>query len=119
MASSSTRPTRIKVGYLTFNVDYLTEAGWKKAGHDDDAGGHMEGYTGTISVRVQSAKQHEDCTREILLHEIMHACWYVAGFFSENLKEFDDIEESSILRTSPILLSVLQDNPDLMAYLTP
>ena len=47
-------------------------------------------------------------TREVLLHEILHACWELAGIPSK-------YEEDIVNRISPYLLDVLQDNPDLLA----
>lgn len=50
--------------------------------------------------------------RETLLHELLHACTYP----SLNDKTLTD--EDFVTAVSPALLQVLQDNPELVEYLT-
>lgn len=53
-------------------------------------------------------------TADTLLHEILHACWNQTP-----LRERDeDDEERTVTALTPLLLGVLRDNPDLVAYLT-
>lgn len=118
MASSSTkRPDAVRVGYMIFDVKYLSEKQWKAADLDDQDAGNCEGWKGLIRIRLQGDEQHETATRELLMHELLHACWYVAGLFATDLRKLDDVEEDIVRVTSPVMLQVLRDNPDLMAYL--
>lgn len=50
--------------------------------------------------------------KEILLHEILHACTYPVLIQGN---KHDD--EEFITSVAPVLLQVLQDNPDLIEYL--
>ena len=51
--------------------------------------------------------------KEFLLHEILHACTYPS--FNGNTQMTD---EGFVTAVSPVLLQVMQDNPDLLTYLT-
>lgn len=48
-----------------------------------------------------------------LLHEVLHACFAAAGI-SDTVSS--EQEESVANRLSPILMTVLQENPDLVRY---
>ena len=51
--------------------------------------------------------------KEFLVHEILHACTYPS--FNGDTQMTD---EDFVTAVSPVLLQVVQDNPDLVAYLT-
>jgi hypothetical protein len=51
-----------------------------------------------------------------LLHEILHTCSQ-ATRLDRYITEVEDGEEFFIGQISPILMSVLNDNPNLVAYL--
>ena len=61
-----------------------------------------------IRCRLRGSK-----AKEILLHEILHATTHP----SFNGEEKTD-DESLVNAVAPVLLQVLQDNPELVAYLT-
>ncbi len=112
------RPTSLKVGHLDFDILWLDEEEWKA--HPDveeDKAGHMAGWQSLIIVRVQS-KISESNLREILLHEVVHAAFYVCGLWNEPVHRHDDVEEAFIMRTAPVMLQVFRDNPDFVKYLT-
>ena len=63
-----------------------------------------------ISIRARLKKSK---AREVLLHEVLHACSYptMASVQNKTDEEFVDV-------VAPLLLQVLQDNSDLVEYLT-
>ena len=63
-----------------------------------------------ISVRRRLRKSK---AQEILLHEILHALILQA---LDTEEKHDD--EAFVVVVAPLLLQVIQDNPDLLAYLT-
>jgi len=72
--------------------------------------GSFDSTTLQIWVRQRLRKSK---AAEILLHECLHACLHsVANGVSQNE------EEDFVGGTSPVLLQVLQDNPELVEYLT-
>jgi len=50
--------------------------------------------------------------KETLLHELLHACTY------PSLNEKTVTDEDFVTAVAPALLQVLQENPELVAYLT-
>ena len=50
--------------------------------------------------------------KETLLHELLHTTTY------PSLNEKTATDEDFVTAMSPVLLQVIQDNPDLLAYLT-
>ena len=127
-------PSTIKINGYTWTVVCGGEAYYANVSEMIDNKDHVErgallaGFTHrtaglTIYIRPDLPPMVE---RETLLHEVMHAAYYVAGnpFGWMNLAPDDDedremsLEEQTIRFTSPLILSVLRDNPDLVAYLT-
>jgi hypothetical protein len=115
-AAQKKRPTNVKVGYIDFMIHYLSDEEWKERDLDEKDGGQMHGAGAEIFVR-DAKGQHELHQREILLHEIMHACVYVSGLIFENYRTLEDIEETFIMRTSPVLIDVLKSNPDVTKFI--
>jgi hypothetical protein len=115
---SPQRPFAVKVGHLDFTVEWLPEKEWKKRELDDEDGGSMSGYEALICMRLPDDKINEGVLKEVLLHEIMHACFFVSGLSYEKVHRFEDVEEAFIMRCAPVLLQVLRDNAHLVEYLT-
>lgn len=110
------RPTEIKVGYLSFSIKYVSDFVWtKQKDLDQNASGLMEGVSGKIWVRL-TTNQHESVTKEILLHEVLHAIFFVTSLYAA--KPGKDWEEYTVRHTAPALLDVLVSNPELTKYLT-
>ena len=57
-----------------------------------------------------SNNQNQQCKRETLMHELLHACF---GDFDLD----DELEEKIILHISPILMDLLDNNPEVRNYL--
>jgi hypothetical protein len=111
------RPIELRVGYLHFTVEYLSDQEWEKRGLDGEDGGQTNGSACTIVIR-DSEGMNEIHVKEILLHEVLHACFYSSGMTIEaSFREQRDIEEYVVGRCTPVLLQTFRDNPDLSLYL--
>jgi adenine specific DNA methylase Mod len=91
----------------------MTQDEWDAAGFPKEEAGRCDSYKGVISIM---AYDNEQINREILLHEIQHAIWFVSGlhFYPQAKK---DQEEWSVAISSPMLLTVLQNNSKVLKYL--
>lgn len=112
------KPTRIHVGPFTWHIDW-TITGWSQAlddaslGADPDAA-RTYGMTDKRSCRIWiNPHSAEDFQRETLLHELLHACQFVAGLGTTTTDP-----EDFIMRVSPLLLDTLTRNKGLLTYLT-
>lgn len=110
------RPSLVKVGHLDFKVKYLPDKEWQK---DEDLEDSAMGLTECTSARIWIRlfdNQNETVTREVLLHEILHAIFYVTSL--SEIRPNKDWEETSIRAIAPTLLSVLRHNPKVSIYLS-
>lgn len=95
-------PKKVRIGPYTFRVLVLDAA------EMGDSVGEFCLQSQVIKIR---AKMGDCCTIETLLHEILHGVFAICAF-----DEIDhEAEERIIKRVSPILCSVIRDNPDLVA----
>ena len=101
-------PLTIKVGVHVYTVVLATKREMPK-GDDDD---HMLGWC-DYNNNIIWVYKHQPVSKrkEVLLHEVLHACGYPAL----SHKQLD--EEDFVDATAPVLLQVLQDNPELVDYL--
>ena len=58
--------------------------------------------------------QNPIMVQETMLHEILHACMSLIGV-SEEMDE--KVEESLVLRLSPVLMAFMKENPRMVDYL--
>ena len=65
-----------------------------------------------VQILIQ-ARLRRSKAKEVLFHEVLHACTYpiMASVQNKTDEDFVDV-------TAPALLQVLQDNPELVEYLT-
>lgn len=104
-------PASVKVGPFDYSVVVGGKA-WDEARlkeNDADLIGHHSPSTLTISMQPGLVAGAQ---REVMLHEVMHACFNAVG---QPLK--DDDEEDAVRALACGLLAVLRDNPPLVAYL--
>jgi hypothetical protein len=66
----------------------------------------------SLQIVVQKGLRRSKA-KEILVHETLHTCTY--PLLKDEKKRTD---EQFITGVAPVLLQVLQDNPELVAYLT-
>lgn len=94
--------------YDVFVVEDPAVALGRIDGNDNHALGATDFNRSTIRLRgggEQSASQ----LRDTLLHEVLHIVGHVTAL---------DFEEDTILRMTPVLLTILRDNPALVKFLT-
>lgn len=97
-------PQSIKVGPHVYSVIR------KPASAMPADNGHCDCNTLQIWV-VQRLKRSK--AKEILLHECLHACTHPSLIQGGKLED-----EEFVTAVAPVLLQVLQDNPELLEYLT-
>lgn len=98
-------PKRIKVGPVTYVVDY----------HDGLSGDDGKSLWGNcdhtaLSVAINS-KIAKDFERVVVVHELLHAIYHLSG-----IPESEE-EEKIVTSLSPLLLLLMRDNPKLLEYL--
>lgn len=94
-------PKTIKVGPHVYTVVRKTTSGWN--GECD-----FDVLQITVKKRLRKSK-----AREILLHEVLHACTHPSLNGNKSYKDEDFVDG-----VSPALLQVLQENPEFVEYLT-
>lgn len=94
-------PKTVKVGPHVYSVV-------RKAGMD--CNGYCDFGALVIAVRPRLRRSK---AQEILLHEVMHACTHPS---LNGTKRYQD--EDFVDGVTPTLLAVMQDNPELISYLT-
>lgn len=94
-------PERIKIAHLNFTVLVL-----ETNSYDDNGGCNFETQTIKLSKKLKGNR-----LKEILLHEIFHALYYLWA-----LKEGDD-EERVVDAFAVGLATVLRDNPAVADFL--
>lgn len=105
-ARSVSAPQHVQVGPHLYTIKWGSKAVRKRG-----RVGEHEAETLTISIgdRVEGSQR-----ADTLLHEILHA------ILSQTALDHEldhDAAESLVLRLTPLLLSVIHDNPDLVRYL--
>ena len=97
-------PKTAKVGPHVYRVDRwpssqmpLMDGEKPNAFHDGDK------LLIVVQKRLRKSK-----AQEFAVHEFLHAVW----------PQGDDREEENVTQLAPRLLQLMQDNPDLLAYLT-
>ncbi|RWP84752.1 MAG: hypothetical protein EOR11_20035 [Mesorhizobium sp.] len=102
------RPTSVKIGPFTWTIK-----SWDvRASNNTGAYGLCDKTTQTILIEDGMTLQWE---QHIVLHEMLHACYCVAGL--RELRGADDQEEAHVALLAFSLIGVLQDNPEMVAYL--
>jgi len=113
-------PATVKAGYVTYTVKQCTPDEWKNAvdKHLRDAYGVTQHLPARILLHPDLT---DDVARLTLWHEVLHAAieTMTGGDDSQwqGLTE-GDAEEAVIRRLEHPTLSILRENPALVAYLT-
>lgn len=95
----------IRVGPYRISVDWMSKRELKKY---ENASGFFFGDEARIGIKDSL---DIDVEREVLMHEVLHACIEVSGLDDE------EAEERVIRALAPTLVDVLQRNPKLVRYL--
>lgn len=117
-AQPAPRPSSVKVGFYEYAIIWATEEEWLSGGFDVEKQGTCDANGARLNIRI-TPNVHEQILRETLLHEIIHAIWWTLGLreFPIKTKDLEASEEEMVLRLTHPLLAVIQENPDVMAYL--
>ena len=101
-------PASVKVGPHVYSVVRQTKAQMPNLMGDSDFD--------LMQIRVRQ-RLKKSKSKEILIHELLHVCSYPSftGVYAENEKY---APEEMINAIAPVLLQVVQDNPELLEYLT-
>lgn len=115
---SRVRPTSLKVGHTTYKIQWWSEKKWLKRDDPERSGSTWYGVA-KIRLRLETSGHaiQEDALRETLLHEILHACWEQANLGGRGKIEDNELEELIVASLSFPLITVLQENPDVVEYL--
>lgn len=108
-------PKRVKVGPQWYRVEQ------RRTGDDGMLSDANHAYTlAERNLIVLSVDLDESNKKQVLVHEILHAIHNTMGSASKPVKtaEFSDWEHHFISMYEVGLLMVLQDNLDLVKYLT-
>lgn len=112
------RPDAVKVGHMTFGIEYVTEQEWLEhySGYEEDGGLTFHNWSKIVIRLVPGIT--DMVIREVLLHEVLHAIWSTSmlSHWAGDLAA-DKIEEGIIQAQSPMMLGVLKDNPAFLTYI--
>lgn len=100
---------RVKVGPFRFK---FVEANLNPGSEDGFHFGLTQCHEATCYVH---ATQDSGMKRETYLHELLHAAFFVSGLSGRLM---DDEEEKIIQNLSPLLIDILQSNPEFTNYIT-
>lgn len=113
--SESGIPKKIRIGPQWYRIEQ------RKTGDDGMLSDESHAYTlGQRNLIVLSVELDDSNKRQVLVHEILHAIHNTLGSSSKPSKsaDFADWEHHFISMYEVGLLMVLQDNPELVKYLT-
>lgn len=108
-------PESVKVGPHTYSVGN-DDRELRIAGREMDA--DLIGHSDHVHLRitVESGLAHS-LEQETVLHEVLHCVFSITNLADELNEKDEGNEEKFIQRISPLLLQVIQENPELMRYL--
>lgn len=113
------RPTKIRVGWATFRVEYLDHTAWC-ANEDENLQGRCYPARQVLQIRTgnEDGPMHPQLIRSCLLHEVLHALFHTTGLSAHHGGVDSEYREEFIvsLLDGP-LLGVLQENPALVKWL--
>lgn len=115
MADKKGRPTEVDICGWRWTIEWLKPKDWAS----EDNG--LSGVTYAMHLQIKillSPNIHPEVLREVLFHELMHACVATSGH-TYGLKHIKnkDVEEVMIQGLSPALLAVLHNNSEVRRYL--
>lgn len=115
------RPRKVRVGFVTWTIHYLSPGAWSRDDRLDDANAgetHAASHEIFIVTEHPTGKCDEDMLREVTVHELLHAV-LETNTMNTTLKKLkrDDIEEAVVASMAPVLLQVLRDNKSLSRWL--
>lgn len=108
-------PSSIKVGPRLYTV-HSDEVSYRKLSNDTNR--ELEGHSNHPEERiVLRPGRNANWTADTVLHETLHAIINLHGVDLRNVKDLDELEEYIVSVMSPLLLMVMRDNPQMLAFL--
>lgn len=122
------RPDRIRIGAVTYRL--LADRDAVAAVSDRNA--HPGGYWAAFSDHNQlvigvNPETAPDVNKVDVLHEVIHCCLRTSGVWpdsyaaviqrADGFNDGQSVEEMMVSGTAAVLLAVMRDNPDLVAWL--
>lgn len=103
---------------MTYTIEWVSEKKWLQI-DDETKAGTCWYALGAIRIRLENHghPHHEDVLRELLLHEILHACWNDTAMDTHGQISKDELEEWVVGCLTPPLIQVLSDNPRVADYI--
>lgn len=78
----------------------------------------LEASTSHVLMRIAFRPgRSASWTADSALHELLHIAFHLHGIALENVKDLPDLEEYIVSGMSPLLLMLLRDNPDYVAFI--
>lgn len=113
---TAARPSSALINGQEWKITYKGRKAWKKGGHDPACSG--ETYAATHSIDILVWNIDEANVREVLQHELMHACLAASGgTYIPRFLDVENAEEALISTMSGTFIAVMQRNPEIRAYL--
>jgi hypothetical protein len=116
MAKQAPRPDWAFVGNHTYGIEWVDTAEWEQRRLQEDADAVTYSTRQSIMMKCH-ADVSESHFQEVLLHELLHACWDATMLTHMDMAEQKDHEEAIISIQAPAILFVLKQNPHLVAWL--
>src|SRR5688500_17816271 len=106
---------RLQAPQVTVKLPKSLQVGPYTITIEERQGDEMGEYQGDLQRISINPEQGQDAKADSLLHEVLHACFYIAGF----RKDFPEPKEERLVSAlSSLLLDSLRRNPELVTYLT-
>lgn len=114
-----TRPTRIKIGPHNYTIHWSEKEWDENASDGADASKSAQGLTQAWCNKlfVNGWELSSSQQKEVLVHEILHACFDLSCYAHSDFSILEDVEEYTIRNLSPWLFTVLRENPKVMAWI--
>lgn len=108
-------PEFVQIGPFRYTI-HVGGDGWTRA-RLEELHPQLTGHASHVrlEIAITDGLAH-DAFCEVLIHEILHGCYNVAGQPLDSMSS-NDHDENAVRTLAPSLLMVLRDNPDLVAFL--
>ena len=98
---------KFKLGFFNWSIKFFS----RDIKADDGDRVHGLTYIDERLIKIDM-RQSKQCTRETLMHELLHACF-------DDFMTDDELEESIVRHISPKLMDLLDNNDNVRDYLFP
>lgn len=110
------RPDAVKVGNHVYSIEWIDGAEWEARHYEENADATTHASLQSIVVLLHKGAS-ESHYHEVVWHELTHAVWDSSMLTHTDLAGHDDPEETVIMHQTPLQVSVLKQNPGLVAWM--